>query len=461
MKHTLRSENFIRHLSAEKNYLHRQILKALRSYHGNIHSQIRDLIHEAEILYERGLYAQSEKIIRKVKRIAKDNDMNWVLLEIYRRGEMNLALKKSDRERVEKIMKEESEELSLFQNTKIYRDLYFRLGTYYYRYGISRDKKYLPEIEEIIRNKYLQDESLAKTYEAKLRFYDTHALYEQIKGNAVNTYRYFKATLRHIEQHPQKIKANYSFYLMCLNNVLIACTSSNIPVFIDKLEKLNSVVKSQEARTRLFFVLHYHRLNYFNTMGWFDQSLQAIKTMLSELPLYEKGLNDSEKFSLFIIIAILFFSTDKWHPCIFWLNRIQDETRFMIRPDFESFLRLFYILAHYEAGHADVLPSLIQSFYRFLLKKEQLYKFETALIYFFRNEMPKINPETSSGQKELIQAFQKLKNKIAPLADDAHEKNVFLFFDYLNWLESKIENRSFAEVVRQKAAESGGSSGKG
>ncbi|TAL60918.1 MAG: hypothetical protein EPN85_06140 [Bacteroidetes bacterium] len=205
-------------------------------------------------------------------------------------------------------------------------------------------------------------------------------------------------------------------------------------------------MKSKEVRTRLFFILHYNRLDYLNTMGRFDQSQQAVKSTLSELLLYEKGLDDFDKSTLFGNIAMSFFGAGNFQQCIFWLNRIRNEIPFKIRPDLESFLRLFYILAHYEAGHADILPSLILSFYRFLHKKEQLYKFESIIIDFLRNELP----ETGTP-KALLQAFQKLKNKIAPLSKSPYEKNVFTYFDYISWLESKIENRPFAEVVRQKA----------
>ncbi|TAL60930.1 MAG: hypothetical protein EPN85_06130 [Bacteroidetes bacterium] len=454
MEHSGRKKNTA-WFSMAKKRLYNLLLKSMENYHAAALPEVKSHLHRAYFLYGKELYEQCRKVLDKAKKIAKENDLHWALLEIYRHAEMDLALKKFDPQWIEKIMEEELEEISLIQNTKIYRDLYYRLGVYYYRYGIARDKKHFAEIEKIIRNKYLKDESLAKTYEAKLKFYDTHALYAQIKGNATDACRHFTSSLRHMEEHPQKIKANLFYYITCLSNVLVACSNSNqydkVSFFIGKLEKLNFIVTSQQIRPRFFWVLYYHKLNYLNSMGWFDKSNQTLKTVLSELPLYEERLNDFEKVNLFGHIAISFFGTGNFHQCISWLNRIRDEIHFAIRQDFENFLRLFYILAHYEAGHIDILPSLILSFYRFLHKKEQIYKFETILIYFFRNELPKINT-----QKELIPVFQKLKNELLPLEKDEYEKNAFEYFDYISWLESKIENKTFAEVVRRKIADTDG-----
>ncbi|MCE2504749.1 MAG: hypothetical protein J4G05_11960 [Chlorobi bacterium] len=37
------------------------------------------------------------------------------------------------------------------------------------------------------------------------------------------------------------------------------------------------------------------------------------------------------------------------------------------------------------------------------------------------------------------------------LEDDPYESRVFRFFDLRSWLQSKIEGRDFAEIVREKS----------
>ena len=55
-------------------------------------------------------------------------------------------------------------------------------------------------------------------------------------------------------------------------------------------------------------------------------------------------------------------------------------------------------------------------------------------------------------RKEKTELFRELKKQLLLLADSPSEKQSFDYFDYLSWVESKIENRSFLEIVRKTAA---------
>jgi hypothetical protein len=59
-------------------------------------------------------------------------------------------------------------------------------------------------------------------------------------------------------------------------------------------------------------------------------------------------------------------------------------------------------------------------------------------------------PRTNS-RKEVEEAFRSLRKDFVRLMKDPYESNAFLSFDYVAWLDSKIENRSYAEIVRERA----------
>ncbi|MBI4931145.1 MAG: hypothetical protein HY841_10305 [Bacteroidetes bacterium] len=90
--------------------------------------------------------------------------------------------------------------------------------------------------------------------------------------------------------------------------------------------------------------------------------------------------------------------------------------------------------------------SLVRSTYRFLLKRNRLYKFEECILNFIRKKLSKIH-----SQKELLHSFSELKKEITQIMKDPFERGIIQDFDFVSWLESKIENRSFAEIVREKA----------
>jgi hypothetical protein len=46
-----------------------------------------------------------------------------------------------------------------------------------------------------------------------------------------------------------------------------------------------------------------------------------------------------------------------------------------------------------------------------------------------------------------LSAFSELKDKIINITRDPHERIALDYFDFISWLESKIEGKRFSEVV--------------
>lgn len=444
-----KEHDFTRQISVAKNYLYHQIMKAMESFHQSIHTQVRSLIHRTEFLYEKGLYKQALKVLHKAKETARENDMYWSMLELFRHWEMNLALKNLDFDWVEKISKEESKELALAYNTKIYRDLFFKMARLHTAYGVARDKKHLREIESIIRSPYLKDESKAKTFEAKLRFWDTLVFYAETLSDEKKTFLYSHKVIRLFNDHPEKIKQNILSYIGYQNNMLVSCNTGkkfdDAENYLADLEKLSGIVRTTSQQVRLFYTIHHNRLNLLNSSGRFAAAEAHIPEINSFVHENENELSPFEKTILFTNIAIALFGNALYKECIFWLNKIRNEVSLEARTDIESFLRIFYLIAQYEAGNTELLPYLIQSTYRFLRKKKRLYKFESIVIGFLRRQ------QSLDTKEKLLKAFGKLRSEIVLLQKDQYEKNIFEFFDFISWLESRIQKMPFEVIVRRKA----------
>ena len=52
---------------------------------------------------------------------------------------------------------------------------------------------------------------------------------------------------------------------------------------------------------------------------------------------------------------------------------------------------------------------------------------------------------------QLKAEFQKLYDELKKYEDHPYEKRAFLYLDILSWLESHLQNRPVAEVIREKA----------
>ena len=82
----------------------------------------------------------------------------------------------------------------------------------------------------------------------------------------------------------------------------------------------------------------------------------------------------------------------------------------------------------------QLLPFLIRSTYRFMLKQELNYQIEKSLLRFFRRILTKIN------RAEILTLFQQLLDEINAIAENPAEARVMLiYFNYAGWLESEIK----------------------
>ena len=62
-----------------------------------------------------------------------------------------------------------------------------------------------------------------------------------------------------------------------------------------------------------------------------------------------------------------------------------------------------------------------------------------------------INLGVFRGVFLLLLLNQKLYNELKKYEDHPYEKRAFLYLDILSWLESHLENRPVAQIIREKA----------
>ena len=100
------------------------------------------------------------------------------------------------------------------------------------------------------------------------------------------------------------------------------------------------------------------------------------------------------------------------------------------------------LVIHFEIGNTLLLESLLRSTYRFLSKRNRLYGFEKSVLGFIQK----------SGKlrtaKELRETFIDLKKDFENLSQNPSENAMLRYFNFTAWLESKIENKTFAEAVK-------------
>jgi hypothetical protein len=103
-----------------------------------------------------------------------------------------------------------------------------------------------------------------------------------------------------------------------------------------------------------------------------------------------------------------------------------------LRPEVRMWARLLHIMIHYEQGNVELIPYLWRSLYRALRKRGVRYRFEKILLEFMRGLID------IHRERDLREAFARLRDEIAALSDDPNESDSVMMFSILPWLNLKL-----------------------
>jgi len=101
-------------------------------------------------------------------------------------------------------------------------------------------------------------------------------------------------------------------------------------------------------------------------------------------------------------------------------------------PQIKS-VRFLNILIHFDLGDFDYLDSEIRSFERELKKQNRLFKSEELIL----KSIKRYNNEPNEIKRK--QDLQKQIEKLNQLKEDPFEKQLLSSFDFIHWLETKIQ----------------------
>jgi hypothetical protein len=443
----IKEQNGFKDLPTLKKRLYKAILKSLAEFHSSVGIEVREMIDYIEILFNKSLFNHCMRQINKVKKIVAENEQYEEWLEILR-WEYKIAVKRSSLRYP--VLEEEKKIFLLLNNQKKYRDTANLFMAKYQRFGTGRNPREMRGMERIISSPLLKDEMMPLSFNAKQNFYDCHSLFSIIKGNYRNSYNFGKKSIDLYLKNQSIIWASSFSYLARVNNFLITCLElkeyDQMLIYLDQLEKIRKDLQSPSEQATAFFYL-YHLLNHHIYTGLFEDARSEVKRIEEELPEHEDNLNTLQKTTLYAIIAQVYFGLENYKRCLFWLNRILSFGEIRMRADLECFIRLFHLIVHYEArSDKELMGSLLKSTYRFFNKHEQFYKFERAIMDFFRQYIL-----SGTTNQDIKLPFIVLKKRLEELSKDPYEKQALNYFDFISWLDSKIENRTFAEVMKEKA----------
>jgi hypothetical protein len=448
----------VQHFSLAKNRLYHLVLKALSAFHlqHSVNAELGQLLHYAEILYQKALYSQCEKVLQSAQKIAVRHENHGALLQIINR-QKRLAERdhyesskgstiENIHQREQKALKKASLESELWLSKS---NIFFSL----FNKGQVRDRKIAEQLFPEVENLALMVKVGPASFEAKYLAGHTRSAYFFALGDYPNTHAQLVANLALLDDNFEKVKQEPEVLVGVLANLAYVSAKLNyfdqVDKYLQRSRALPSLLKERltdHLEQTIFAHGHSRELAICNLNGDVQRGMKVVNHLEKALPKRDEQLSAVRKAGFYHGISTMYYLNGDTKSALRWNNLLLNEISVDRTEDQYCFALIFHLLLHYELNNASVMPSALRSLERYLDTRERKFKFEKTFVTFVKNSLNAI-PST----KEQAPALASFSKAIANIQDDPYEKTALEYFDFQSWAEAKLSNRPVTDVLKEKA----------
>ncbi len=456
-------------LSNLKRHLYQHILTCLRlmEIHKNEEIQVREWIDYASILYGRGLYLQSLKLLAKAKVLAEKINHDLLQLEIveFEKKIESRHITRSSTERMEELMKGAKNQGENNLNIAQLSNYKLLLQRKFINHGHAMNDADRDEIIKEFKADFpLGSDDAANTFFQKIYLYQVYYWHYYLLLDYAKCQEYCEKWVELYHAEPKMIEMDVDMYMIGMHQLLImAFLQRDYPVFNVNLEKFEHFRKdnylkiNHNSRILSFLFVHQGRFNRDFLEGSFSRGVdETIPKTLKRIKKYDHQLDPHKVQIFYFKIAWMYLGAGKPGMTVEYLNKILNQPGKVLRDDMQVYANLLFIMAHYDLGNYDLLEYMVNNAHRAIMKqKKDSKKDESSKNSGGPSKLQLISVAflrqlVGAAPDERIKHFLKFRNSLKELKDDLYERRSFVFLDIEAWVESKIQNKRIEEVVRER-----------
>ena len=413
--------------------------------------QLNEQFDYAHILYKKGLYLQSLKILEKTKAQAKSNQKYSFLPQIINLEKRieSLHITRSMEDRAESLSNEAIEVSKHIDMVARLSNLSLLLYSWYIKNGHARNEQDEEKLKQFLKAQ-LPDDAWEQTgFYERMYLYQSYAWYAFIRRDFLMYYRYSQKWINLFHENPLMKRVETGHYIKGLHNLLNAHFDiRNYKKFQEILTELEAFSKTERVQENDNFRIHSFvyiaqaKMNQHFMSGSFEQSMNLVQEIEDRLKEYELFIDNHRVLVLNYKIATLYFGNNDFEKSIDYLHKIIHQST-DLRYDLQCYARLLHLLAHFELGNHELIEHLAKSVYRYMAKMKNATALEREMFKFLRQAM-------SLSRYQLKEEMVAFLVRIKELEKNRFENRSFAYLDVVSWIESKIQNRKMSEVVKEK-----------
>lgn len=435
-------------LSNLKRHLFKQLLTSLRLTYINklIDIEIREQLDFARILYSKGLYMESLRLLERIKDIANEHHQDILHLEIIEFQKLiesrHITRSRQVEKKMERLLEESTLRSRVTQTASEMINLYIQIHGYYIVHGFTETPEQINELNVAWRNMQPEHHQnrFADTFFEKTHRFQSYLWYRYIQLD-------FKGALSHALEwvmlfevdKPMKYK-DPDLYLRSLYYLLtLLYLTDDAGQYQKYLQQFNQYISevdeqlnpnSQHVR---FVYQNLSQLNYHFLQSDYEKAHQFSEKVSAQLSEHS-DLMDNHRILLFYYkFAAAAFGKGEYDIALQHLHPILHQGDQLLRKDMDINARLLELLCLYETATLDRMSYRLVSFGRSVGKSKKATALQLDTHKMIRSLVQTYPEDFSPFLEQQIKDF-KVK------AEQPRERMFLKYLNVIEWMEAKLKN---------------------
>lgn len=433
-------------------YLHNFLLNRILDLRKNqdLNFLLFDNISKARILFEKSLYKECFKILKKTKSLALKHENQYAYL-LSSRLELDYLLSLNYPEIDEaSLLKKQfklNESLLTIQKTNQLSSLLELLKHRSVYIGKARTESQKNKLNDLVMSEMSIINSFTKE---NVEIDKLHQLFQANYLIDVGDFKSAQRSFYELNTLMEKNKHLWSeppiYYLFTLEGILDTLrfqrNYEGMTYFVEQLKKLQG--SHQYFNLRIQCTIFLYELIPLLDNGDFASSYEIMKLCSKDLLKNENLLSLSQNAELKLHISLIYFGMGEFKKAQKILNKILFASRDYNQLPLYRTIRLVNLLILYEMKDFEFIKYESRTLNREIQMAKRSYKIEREIIKFVnKHNLPYLNSKRS-------QLWSKKEEKFKTISEDIYEKQTLKYFDFLIWIESKIKRVKLSVLLSEK-----------
>lgn len=449
-------QSFTRHFAITKRRLYESVLDSLEAFHAerSPDARMHRALHQADILYQRGLYDDAAKVLHSVRHLATTHHRHGVLLEVLWRTQRLAERGNYERTTDQRLgeLKAEGEHLAAcFAEINSLWDVKSRVLMWHYRLGRARGSEEARMLEELLEHPLLSGALPARTARGRFLRDQTKAAVAFATGDMERFHTHLFAIHTLMREEPTLFADEPDLVLTVLGNLAYARhRTGRIAQAYETLRELREapatwgMPDTEDLELKLFVTST--SLEFALASGGEDphKALELLPMLRRGLARFGERLGPVRRAGLLYQSALALFVAGHHEEAGRDLRELLNRARPGDHGETLTAARILWLFVLWETGRCDLLTYMLRNTERILRRSGREHRFERVCIKLLERLERAVPGDIHQHLREAATA-------LGTLRDDPAERAAFEHFDAEAWVESKLHGLALADMLKARA----------